>query len=137
MAAHNPGGGMVGIEIGVGIGALSAPFKLNGFDPQVLSQFGLGSRIETNYTAYGSVLDKTDGRHIPTRCLMAGRLASVESDAFQRGQLQAYDYQIQGITHYELFFDGSEKYYYDFLTNEWRVDGVSQVAEINQNLRIG
>lgn len=136
-ADHNPGGGKVGIEVGVGIEKLNAPFKLNGFDPQVMTQFGLGTRVATNYTALGAIIDKRTGRTFQAKALMEGRLGSVSGDAFQRGQLQGYEYAIHAITHYELHFDGAEKFYFDFFTNAWRVGGVDQNAEMNRALNIG
>ena len=41
---HHPGGSRVGIEINTGIQKLESTFKLTGFDPQVLAQFGLGTK---------------------------------------------------------------------------------------------
>jgi len=136
-AAHGPGGGRVGIEVPVGIEALSAPFKLNGFDAALMTQFGLGVRNAMNYTAYGAIKDKRTGRTIESKALMEGRLGSITGDAFERGSLQGFDYEIKAITHYELHFDGAEKFYFDFFTNAWRVDGVDQNGDMNRILRIG
>lgn len=136
-ADHGPGGGRVGIEVGVGIEKLGATFKLNGFDPQLLTQFGLGTRVSNNYTAYGSVLDKRSGRAIEAKAVIEGRLGKIAPDAFQRGELQGHEYAINGIMHYELHFDGAEKFYFDFFSNAWRVDGVDQNADMNRNLGIG
>ena len=116
-ADHGPGGGRVGIEVGVGIEKLEATFKLSGFDPQLLTQFGLGTRASNNYTAYGSVLNKRSGRAIETKAVMEGRLGKIAPDAFERGELQGHEYAINGIMHYELFFDGAEKFYFDFFSN--------------------
>ena len=136
-ADHAPGGGRVGIELPVGIEKLNAPFKLNGFDPQLMTQFGLGTRAAMNYTAYGSIVDRRTGRAIEAKSLMEGRLGKVNPDAFQRGELQGHEYAIHAITHYELHFDGEEKFYFDFFTNSWRVDGIDQNAELNRILRLG
>ena len=136
-AEHGPGGGRVSIEVPVGIEKLEATFKLNAFDPQVMSKFGLGSKMTHNYTAYGSVVDRRTGRAIEAKALIEGRIGKVGSDAFQRGNLQGHEFSISGIMHYELWFDGAEKYYWDFWTNAWRVDGTDENADINRILRIG
>lgn len=131
---HNPGGGRVGIEVSVGIEKLVASFKLNGFDPDLLAQFGLGKRTSNNYTAYGSIVEKRSGKTYQAKAVMEGRLGKVAPDAFQRGELQGHEYGIHGITRFELFFDGEEKVAFDFYANTWRIDGVDQNAEMNRNL---
>jgi P2 family phage contractile tail tube protein len=136
-ADHTPGGGRVGIEVPVGIEKFEAPFKLTGFDPQVMSQFGLHTKVAQNYTAYGSVINRRTGAAIEAKALMEGRLGKVSPEAFKKGDLHGFDYAINGITHYELHFDGVEKFYFDFFTNAWRVDGVDQNADQNRILRIG
>jgi P2 family phage contractile tail tube protein len=135
-ADHKPGGGRVGIEIAVGVEKLNAPFKLNGFDPQLLTQFGLNARVSNNYTAYGVIKDQRTGRSIEQKALIEGRLGKVAGDAFQHGELQGYEYAIHGITHYEFYFDGQEKVFWDFFTNIWRIDGTDQNAETNAILRL-
>jgi len=55
---------------------------------------------------------------------------------FQRGQLMEQDHRIAEITHYELWEDKAEVYYYDFFGSVWRVNGVNQLAQMNAMLRI-
>ena len=136
-ADHSPGGGRVGIEVGVGIEKLGATFKLNGEDPQLLTQFGLGTRVSNNYTGLGSIVDKRTGRVMQMKTVMEGRLGKIAPDAFQRGELKGHEYAINAIMHYELFFDGVEKFYFDFFANAWRVDGVDQNSDMNRALMIG
>lgn len=136
-ADHNPGGGRVGIEVAVGIEKLAATFKLNGEDPQLMTQFGLGTRVSNNYTGYGSVIDKRTGRSIEMKTVMEARLGKIAPDAFQRGELKGHEYALNGITHYELYFEGKEKFYFDFFANSWRVDGIDQNVDMNRNLGIG
>lgn len=136
-ADHGPGGGRFSIEVPVGFDALSATFKLNGEDPDLLDQFGLGTRSTHTYTAYGSVMNKRSGESVQSKAVMEGRLGRVAPDAFQRGQLKGHEYSIMGITHYEFFFDGAEKFYFDFYANSWRVNGIDQYADMNRNLGLG
>ena len=44
---HHAGGSRVQIEVAVGIQKLEPTFKLNGWDPDLLTQFGLGSSRPT------------------------------------------------------------------------------------------
>lgn len=135
---HHPGGGLVGIEVEVGVSKLEPTFKLNGFDPDLLASFGLGtSRYKQTFTAYGVVRDQRTGREIESKAIIEGRLGRVAPDTFQRGELQGHEYAINSITHYELHFDGKEKIAWDFFTSLWRVDGIDQLSETNRILRVG
>ena len=58
---HHAGGSRVQIEVAVGIQKLEPTFKLNGWDPDLLSQFGLGSSRQKVFTAYGVIRDKRTG----------------------------------------------------------------------------
>ncbi len=40
------------------------------------------------------------------------------------------------VTHYELWEDKAEVYYYDFFASIWPVNGVNQLAQMNSILRI-
>lgn len=129
-ADHHPGGSLFAVNVsGLGFNALGATFHLAGFDPSMLKLFGLGNQLRRRYTAYGVVRDKLSGKAIQAKSMMDGRLQRIEQDAFSRGNLTGHDYAISEIMHYELYFDGAERHYFDFATVEWRVDGVSQNDE--------
>jgi len=136
MQDHHPGGSLFQVEVSLGIEKLEAGFKLAGWDEDVLSKFGLGARARKKFTAYGSIRDKREGTLIEAKAIFDARLGKVGPDAYQRGDLMGYEYSIQEIMHYELFYDGDEKYYWDFFTSDWRVDGVSQNSDERQILRI-
>ncbi|MCI5078703.1 phage major tail tube protein [Oricola sp.] len=133
---HHPGGSRVQIEVAVGIQKLEASFKLAGWDPDLLTQFGLGARALKRFTAYGVVRNKRTGTAIEAKAVLEGRLGRANPEAFQRGEMQGYDYAINEIMHYELHFEGEEKFYWDFFTTDWRVDGASQNADERSILRI-
>jgi P2 family phage contractile tail tube protein len=137
MQDHTPGGSLVQIEIGLGVNKLEPTFKLAGFDPDLLVQFGIGSQVRRKYTARGVIRDKRTGREIGLKAIMEGRLGRVESDTFTRGDLLANEYSINEVYHYELFYDDQEKLYWDLFTNEWRVDSTSQYSVTNALLGIG
>mgnify|MGYP000532379222 CR=1 FL=1 len=58
---HHAGGSRIQIEVAVGIQKLEPTFKLNGWDPDLLTQFGLGSSRQKVFTAYGVIRDKRTG----------------------------------------------------------------------------
>jgi P2 family phage contractile tail tube protein len=133
---HHPGGSLVQVEVSLGVSKLEPSFKLAGWDPQVLSEFGLGARARKKFTCYGSIRNKREGTLIEVKAIIEGRLGTVEPDAFKRSELQGHQYAIKEVMHYELFFDGGEKYYWDFFTTDWRVDGKSQNADERSILRV-
>ena len=50
------------------------------------------------------------------------------------GELQGHDYAIGSIIRYQLYLAGREKFYFDFSTSAWRVDGNVQNADERRNL---
>lgn len=126
-AEHHPGGSLFALQVGgLGFNALTATFKLVGFDPGMLRLFGLGSQLLQRYTAYGVARDKLSGDAKQTKAILQGRLQRMEPDAFNRGDLAGESYAISQIMHYEVYFDGAEQFYFDFATVEWRVGGANQ-----------
>lgn len=136
-ATHTPGGGVLGVNIGMNVIEPLAPtFKLSGFDPQTLGLFGLGTPHRHVYTGYGVVRDKRSGQAIEAKTIIEARMTSIKPDEFKRGDLHGHDHSLNEVTHYELWFDKREKFYFDFWTNAKRVDGVDQNSDTNRILRI-
>lgn len=133
---HMAGGAPVGIEVETGIQKLEPTFKMTGYDPHTLAQFGLGSKGRQVYTARHVVIDKGTGRQIEMKAIIEGRLGKVETDAYKKGDLLATDYAINEVWHYEVWFDRQELVYWDFRENEWRVNGISETATSNAILGI-
>lgn len=133
---HHPGGSPVGIEVAVGVQKLEPTFKLSGWDPDLLTQFGVGSKNKRTFTAYGVIRNKRTGEAIEAKAILEGRLGKVEGEAFKRGEMQSHDYAINEVTHYELWFDRAEKFYWDFFTADYRLDGVPQNSDERDILRI-
>lgn len=133
---HHAGGARVQIEVEVGVQKFEPTFKLIGFDPDLLTQFGLGTKIKNIYTAYGEVKNRRTGQAIELKAVIEARLGKVEGDAFQRGEVMSHEYALNEVTHYEVHFDNQEKLYWDFWSNTWRVGGTDQNATTNAILRI-
>lgn len=135
---HFAGGAIGEISIGgMGLSKLESTFKVAGYDPQIMSQFGLGSYESLPFTYYGALRDKQGGRLIELKVIMFGRLTKIDGDEHQRGDLLGHDHAISEILKYSVFYDGKEKYWYDWNTSDWRVDGVSPMADRRNILRIG
>lgn len=133
---HLAGGARVQIEISLGVNKLEPTFKLVGYDPDLLAQFGLSSPIKQTFTAYGQIVDRRTGASIELKSIMEGRLGKIEADAFKRGDLVTNDYAIKEVTHYEVWWNGQEKILWDFWTNQWRINGADQNAAMNSILRV-
>jgi P2 family phage contractile tail tube protein len=74
-ADHHAGGAIGAVKIGgLGLNALEVSFKIKGYDPQIMSQFGLGNRGRLPFTIYGAVRDKKAGRLVELKAVLEGRL---------------------------------------------------------------
>mgnify|MGYP000160787217 CR=1 FL=1 len=136
-AEHGPGGSVAAVTLGMGqIAPLDITFKLNGYDPDMLSLFGVGGRKIQPYTAYGVVRNKLNSKAIESKTIVHGKLGRIEPDEIQRGELSGHDHTIIEVMHYELYFDDKEKFFFNFANQIWRVDGVSQNADERRILRI-
>ena len=125
--SHHAGGAIGEIDIGgLGIKALTSKFKTTGWDPQILSQFGIPVRTAYPFTIKALVRNKNGGAAIGVKAVLWGRLTKVAPSEMKRGDLMEHDYEIKEVLHYELYFDGIEKFYWDFFASIWRVDGKVQ-----------
>jgi phage tail tube protein FII len=141
-ADHNAGGGMVGIEVGLGISRLEATFNLAGWQPAIAKLLGKRDLASNSFHAYGLIRDKRTGVATRATAVMQGTLGRVNPTAFRRGDLHAHEYSIRSIVHYELIFGDrnaaqNEIFYFDFFENQMRVGGVDMNAELNQYLATG
>lgn len=135
-ADHHGGGSNAAVEFAVGVEKLEPTFNLAGFDPDLLTEFGLSTRYRNKFTAYGVITDQRSGREIEAKAIIEARLGRVAPDAFTKGEMHGHEYAMNSVVHYELWFDGSEKIAWDFFENLWRVDGVDQNANVNRILRV-
>lgn len=135
-ADHHPGGSFVAMEMEVGVSKLTSTFKLKGWDPALIAQFGIGTQLKNKYTAYGMVRDKRTGRAFEAKAVLEGRIGKAGADTFTRGNSMGFQYSINEITSYQLYFDGDELVFWDFWTNTYRMGGVDQNADLNRILRV-
>ena len=136
-ADHMAGGAIGALEIGgLGINALQVGFKLMGSDAQSMGLFGIGGRNQVPYTMYGLIRDKNGNKPLEMKAIVWGRMTKMAPSEFKRGDLDEQDHEIKEVTHYELYYNKAEKYYFDFFSSAWRVDGVDQNSDLNSILRI-
>lgn len=133
---HKPAGSRFNVKLSMGHEALECPFALEGYDPALMAQFGLGQRGKRHYTARGKLVDKLNDIDIPLEAIMYGKLGKVERKEYSRGELSGADYMISEIMQYQEYQNDTELYYWTFKTNAWRVNGVDQNASENSILAI-
>lgn len=129
-AEHHAGGSIGAVDIGgLGLGALTIGVELSGFDPQAMGKFGLSGRAPVAFTIAGLVRDKATGRNIRIKAVAFGRLTKLEKSQIKGGEMATQTHEIKEILRYFLWWDGAEKYAYDWAASVWRVDGVDQWAD--------
>jgi hypothetical protein len=133
---HAPGGAPLAIEVDTHVNRLEATFNLAGWSPNVMTLIGSSTRSRQIFTAYGLVRDRRSGEALEARAVMQGRLGRVNMTNFRKGDLQAHEYSIRGIVHYELYLDGEEIYFWDFFISARRIGGEDLNLELNDILRI-
>ncbi|MGI3901228.1 MAG: phage major tail tube protein [Janthinobacterium lividum] len=128
-ASHHAGGSRIEVEVAVGgMKALMVKFKATGWDSQTMSQMGVSGRANYPFTLKSVVRDKATGRGLGVKVVVWGRLTKLSPSEQKRGDLFGHDHEIKEIVHYELHYDDSEKYYWDYASTPeiWRVDGEVQ-----------
>lgn len=134
---HMAGGSFAGLTIGMSVlNPLAISFKLLGYDPEMGRHFGIGQREQKIFTMYGVIRDKLTSTAKEMKSIIHARIGRMEPDEQTRGELAGNDYGLIEVMHFEEFYDGQEKKYFDYRTQDWRIDGVSQNAIERRILRI-
>lgn len=133
---HVPGGGTVALRIDTHINPLEATFNLAGWTPQVQGLLRRWSTSAQHFYAYGALRDRKTGKVSRAYAEIWGRLARTNPTNFKRGDLMAHEYQINGITHYELYIDARAMFRWDFFENTLVIDNVDVAREVNVALSI-
>lgn len=124
---HKPGGGIMGIKIGMGqVEALTVSMKMKGLTPDLMGHFGISAPRARKYTIRGSILNVRDGAEIPGVAVVKGRILKADLSEFSVDNGIDADYEIHEIDFYELVIGGQEKYHLDLWRGPlgYRVDGV-------------
>ena len=134
---HAPGGGILTVDFSMNLlEKLEPTFKLRGFNPDRLKQFGLNTPYRHIFTAYGVIRDKRSGKAIEAMAVVEAKIGKITPDAFKRGDDFGHEYALQEVVSYKLAVAGEEVFAVDFFENTWRVGGVDQFADVNRILRV-
>ncbi|HEV2504392.1 MAG TPA: phage major tail tube protein [Mesorhizobium sp.] len=93
------------IDIPMGYEKLEASFKLTGFDPQVISLFGLKVGQEREFMVTGALAHE-DGTIINATAYIRGRLMKNDHGTWKPGEAGENDFSIT-LRYYKLEVDGS------------------------------
>lgn len=112
---HSGGGAAVVIQIGMGIFKVAPlKFKLEGYNDDVDSQFmPLGPR-RVKYTVRGNIVDLATHEDIDVKTIVTGRMTKVTKSDFERDKGLESDYEVSEILGMEVFFNGQEKFYFNY-----------------------
>lgn len=134
---HKPGGGAMGIKIGMGqTEALSLSFKIKGMTPDLLVQYGIGLPRRRKYTIRGSVLDFAANIEIPALAIAEGRILKADMSEFSQDNGVDTDYEVHELAHYELWIGGKEIYYLNYRAGPAgvRINGIPTLSDRARNL---
>ena len=120
-AEHMPGGGVMGVEFGMGIlKPLKPTFKLAGFDEESFKLFKIGTGQVDTFTGYGVIVSKQAGKRLQAKTIIRGTIGKIGPDEFERSKMFGHDHSIIEVTRYELHVGGKEWWYVDFWTSTIR-----------------
>lgn len=134
---HKPGGGAMGIKIGMGqVEALSMSFKMKGVAPDLLVQFGINAPRRRKYTIRGNIVDVQEAIDIPAVAVIEGRIIKADLSEFSSDNGSDSDFEVHEITFYNLVINGREKFHMDYWAGPAgvRVDGVATQGAVARNL---
>lgn len=92
------------IDVPMGYEKLEMSFKLTGFDPQVITLFGLAVGKETEFMATGALAHE-DGTVINATAYIRGRLMSNDHGTWKPGEAGENDHSIS-LRYYRLEVEG-------------------------------
>jgi Bacteriophage tail tube protein len=133
---HTAGGAPLGIEIPTHINKLLVNFSLVGWQPYVMTMIGTEVQAKQQFTIYGLIRDRRTSRAIQAKAVVEGRLGKADPTEFNKGAAQSFQYDIRALTHYELYVDDLEIYFWDFFNSVRRIGGEDFNADLNRMLAI-
>lgn len=132
ITADHAGGGAA-MEVGWSMGILrklELGFALVGFDEECYRAAGVGSNQVVNFTAYGVISRKSDGRKFGVKAVVKGSLGKVAPDQFERSSALGHDHSLADVTYYKLTVGRDEWFEADFFNTVRKRFGVDELAEV-------
>ncbi len=133
-----PGGSDMEIEVaGLGVKALTMPFKLKSHTPETLGLFGgaPGSRIP--FTGKKLIVDEEDGSEHEHAIDVVGRLSKIEGEQLAAGKATGYDHEIKSIWTYTEYWDSRVMHRFNFRTGGWDIRNFEPVNEARRRILFG
>ncbi|CUW99284.1 phage major tail tube protein [Agrobacterium genomosp. 2] len=117
-----PGGSDMELDItGLGIKALTMPFKLKSHTPETLALFGGPAGVRQNWTGKKLVISEEDGTEHEHSIDVTGRLSKVEGESMAGGKATGYDHEIKSIWSYTEYWDGRVMHRFSFKKGGWDI----------------
>lgn len=118
---HRPGGAPIAVEVDVMINKLMCEFTLAGWTVHVAELLDAWQQQQQQFWFYGALRERLTGNIYQAQAYIVGRLGRADMQAWQRGQINGYDYALRGIIAYTLSVADETVYDWDFFRNEFSV----------------
>ncbi|WP_336802297.1 phage major tail tube protein [Kaistia sp. MMO-174] len=136
--SHQPGGGIMEIEVPVGaIDPLALGFNTKSADPRILGVPGMSLSESRLWTIYEELVDERSATKRERIITLRGVLNEASPEEMAGRGLKGYEHSIGSITDYEDVIEGyGIVARFNYWRNEWQGYGVNSDNRSNQILRI-
>lgn len=133
-----PGGSDMEIEIaGMGVKALTMPFKLKSHTPETLGLFGGAPGVRHSFTGKKLVVSEEDGSEHEHAIDVVGRLAKIEGEQMAAGKPTGYDHEIKSIWTYTEYWDSRVMHRFNFKLGGWDIRNFEPVNTTRRRILFG
>ncbi len=132
---YRAGGMDAPIEVEMGMEKLETSFTLNGYDPSVLSLFGLAPGQRKSLTLKGSLMDEATGIEKPISINLRGMMREVDMGTWKPGEDATLKISV-ALTYYKLVHGGIVIYEISPENMMRVINGIDQLAITRANLGV-
>lgn len=133
-----PGGSDMEVEVaGLGVKALTMPFKIKSHTPETLALFGGAPGVRIPFTGKKLVVDEEDGTEHEHAIDVTGRLAKIEGEQLAAGKATGYDHEIKSIWTYTEYWDSRVMHRFNFKRGGWDIRNFEPVNETRRRILFG
>lgn len=130
-----PGGSDMEIEIaGLGVKALTLPFKLKSHTPETIGLFGGAPGVRLPFTGKKLIISEEDGAEHEHAVDVRGRLSKVEGEEMSAGKATGYDHEIKSVWDYTEYWDGRVMHRFNFKLGGWQIRNFQAVNTSRRNI---
>lgn len=135
--SHMPGGGFMAMNVDMNMyDPLTLPFKLAGFNEDMLKRVGYNDGQAHAYTIFKEIIDARARTKTRLTCVVEGMLASYSQDSFSKGTLVGFNYVIDSIQSYRLELGEQVIFDFDLFANRRVTPRGDENAETNNILGV-